>query len=125
MPGEAREVVLRGNACQPLDQRCGQHAGAADIDIQSGIGRGDVDVERLACRAERFRDRPGSIDRAVQLFREYRAAVDRDQMMGACGGETDLQHVVAAAPRVEYGAATAITVSVDQVCHRRIEACLA
>ena len=42
-----------------VSARGGKRAGAAHVDVEAGIGRRHLDVERLALGAERFGDRPG------------------------------------------------------------------
>ena len=106
--------------------RCGGRLpGAAHVDVEPGIGRRHLDVERLLHRAERFGERPGGGDRAVERWRQHRATVDRDDVVCPIGRKADLEHVMHAAPRMEDRAPPTLPVRVDQVADRRIEAGLA
>ena len=102
-----------------------QRAGAAHVDVEAGIGRGDLNVERLFRGIERFGNRPGGVDRAVEAFGQDRTAVDRDDVVRARGGEADLKHVMRAAPGMEHGPAAALAMRVDEIGDRRVEAGLA
>ena len=116
----ARFCVAATRASAVIERRR-QRAGAAHVDVEAGIGRGDLDVERFFRGTERFGDRPGGVERAVEAFGQNRTAVDRDHVMRARGGKPDLEHVMGAAPGVEYGAAAAFAVRVDEIGDRRIE----
>ncbi len=75
----------------------------------------------LPVRRERFGDRPGGLDRAVERRRQDRTAVDRHDVVRAQRRESDLEHVALAAPRVQHRAAAALAMGVDQVIDRRVE----
>jgi hypothetical protein len=62
------------------------------------------------------------IDGAVEAFGQNRTAVDRHQAMGTGGGEADLEHIMGAAPGMEYSAAATFAVGVDEVGDGRVEA---
>ena len=64
---QPRQPVLFGDARKLRDHGRRQRAGAAHVDIEPAIGRGDLDVERLSHRDQRLGDRPGRLDRAVQM----------------------------------------------------------
>ena len=108
-PGERRHGCRR------------QRTRSAHVDIEAGIGRGHLDVERLVRCRERLGDRPGGFDRSVERWREDGAAVDRHHMMGFLRGEPDLDHVTRAHSRVKYRAAASLAMGVDQVVDWRVE----
>ena len=81
--------------------------------VEADIGRGYLNVERLARRREHFGNVPGRLDRPGERWRKDGAAVDRDHVMGPKRGKPNLEHVPCAAPGVEYGAAASLAVGVD------------
>src|SRR5213078_1276422 len=95
---------------------------AAHIDVEAGVRRGDLNVERLV-RAERVLQRPSGGDRARERGRQDRTSVDRDDVMGAISSEADLKYIVSAAPCMKDRAAPALSVCVDQFPDRRVETC--
>ena len=114
-----------GNARQRRGQRSRQRARAPHVDIEAGVGRGDLDVQRLLGGQEHFGNRPCSLQCVVETFGQNRATIDRDHVVRAGGGKADLENVMAAAPGVEHGAAAAGTMGVDQVADRRLDPRLA
>src|SRR5262249_12632094 len=94
---------------------------AAQVDVEPGLGRRHLDIERLADAFERLRDRPGSFDRAGERRRQDRAPVDRHDVVSARRRETDLEDIALTTPRMEDRAAAAITMRVDQAVNRRVE----
>ena len=60
-----------------------------------------------------------------RLWRQDRAAVDRNQMVGTRRRKADLEHIVRAAPGMKYGAAAAVAMGIDQLGDRRVEPGLA
>ena len=113
--------VSRARSCLALtaanagDERRGQRARAADIDIEAGIRRRDVNVERFSGWIERFGDCPSGLQRPVKAFGQNRTVVDCYQMVRASGGEPYLEHIVRAAAGVKYRTAAAFAVRVDQI----------
>src|SRR5262249_48004824 len=106
MTGKTNEVMHLSDmreCCEASDIQC---AGAAHVDVEAGIGRGHLDVERLAGRLKRLGNGPGCLDGAAEAGRQDRARVDGDDMMCAWCGETDLHDIADPGPGVQYGAPT-------------------
>jgi len=122
MAGETGEIALLRNAGERRHQRRRQRAGAAHVDVEPGIGRGDLNVERLFRGIERFRNGPRGADRSVEAFGQDRAAVDRNDVVCACRREADFKHVMRAAPGVEHGPAAALAMRIDEIADRGVEA---
>jgi len=122
VPGDTGDVAFPRKARERRHEVRRQRPRAPHVDIEAGIARGDVNVERLAHGTDRFRNRPRRIDGAIQALGQNRTAVDRHQAMRAGGGKADLEHVMGAAPGVEYGAVAALAVGVDEVGDRHAEA---
>ena len=122
VPGEAGEIALAGETGERRHGARRQRSGAAHIDVEARVARGDLNVERLADGTDRFRNRPRRIDGAVQAFGQNRTAVDRHQPMRTRGGKADLEHLMRAPPGVEYRPAAALAVRVDKLGDRRVEA---
>ena len=101
-----------------------ERARAAHVDIEAGVGRGRLDVERLAGGFEHFGDRPGRPKRAAKPGRQDRAAVDGDDVVRARRCEADLQNIMGAAPRMQHRAPAACAMGVDQIADRRHNICL-
>ena len=119
---EARQAAAFGDLRRASAHARGrQRPRSAHVDVEAGVGRRHLDVERLARSGQRLGDRPGRLDRAVEPGREDGAAVDRHHVMRPERGEADLEHVVCAAPRVEYGAPASLAVGVDEIVDRRVE----
>src|SRR5207302_7838430 len=78
------------------------------------IGRRDLDVERLAYRDQWLGDRPGHLDRAVQMRVKNRAAVDRNNVVRTGRRIADLEHVVRSYPPVQGDAPAARAMGIDQ-----------
>src|SRR5262245_54914669 len=95
--------------------RCRQRARSAHVDIGADIGRGYLNVERLARRREHFGNVPGRLDRPGERWREDGAAVNRDHVMGPERSKPNLEHVARAAPGGEYGAAASLAMGAEQV----------
>ena len=81
VPGEPRQSATFGEPRQRDRLRRGERARATQVDVETGIGRGHLDVERLSGRAERLGDRPGGFERAAEPGRQDRAVVDRDDVV--------------------------------------------
>ena len=125
MAGEAREAAAVGDRRELAHPCGGQRAGSAHIDIEARIGRGDLNVERLALARQRLGNGPGGLDRALESWRQHRTAIDRHHAMRPERRESDLEHVMRAAPRMEHGAAASLAMRVDQIVDRRLEPALA
>src|SRR5262249_45969610 len=67
-------------------------------------------------------NRPSCFDRAAEPWGEDGAVVDRHHVMGLERGKSNLDHVMRAYSRMEYGAAASFAMGVDQVVDRRVEA---
>ncbi len=106
--------MVLGNLRQLADARRRQRSRSANVDVEAGVGRRRLDVERLARRGEHFGDGPSRLDRAAHSRREDGAAVDRHQAVRPEGGEAYLQHVVFAPPCVKYGAPASGPVGIDE-----------
>ncbi len=119
--GQPGEVALLRHLRQRRGERRREGAGAANVDIEPGVRRRDVNIERLHRGSEHLGDRPGRLDSAAEPRRQHRTSVDRDQAVGAGGGEADLQHFVRAAPGMQDGAAAAVAMGIDQIADRRLE----
>ena len=117
---EPRQPMGVGKARERCRVARAERPGAAHIDVEPGIGCGDLDVERLP-RTDGFRDGPCGGQRTVKRWRQHRATVDADDLMRTKGRKADFQHAMRRAPRVEHGAAPPLPVRVDQVADRRIE----
>ena len=102
-----------------------ERARTPDVHVDAGIGRGRLDVERLAGRAQRFGHRPGGLDDSGKAGREDRAAVDRHDAMGLARGKADLQHVMGGAAGMQHDAAASRAMGVDEVVDLRRDAGLA
>ena len=111
---QPRQPVLFGNARQYPDHGGRYRAGAAHVDIEAAIGRGDLDVERLSHRDQRLGDGPGRLDRAVQMRIQDRTAVDRYDVVRIGRGKSDLENVMRSHPRVQRDAAAAEAMGIDQ-----------
>ena len=109
-PGERSHVCRR------------QRARSAHVDIEAGVGRSHLDVERFVRSRERLGDRPGCLDRSGERWREDGAAVDRHHVMGLERGKPNLDHVTRAHSRVKCRAAASLAMGVDQLVDRRVEA---
>ena len=71
---------------------------------------------------ERFGDLPRGLDRAVEAWRQDRAAVDRPRRGGCGRRQSRLRARSAPLRRVEHGAAAAVAVRVDKVGDGEVEA---
>ena len=92
-----------------------QEAGPAHVDVEPCVGCGGVNVERLCRRPQCLSDRPGRLDRAVEPGRSDGAAVDRRNLVRMQRGEADFEHVMGAAPRMQYDAPPSFAVRVDDI----------
>ena len=103
-----------------------QRARAAHVDIEPAVGRGHLDVERLARGLQRLGDRPGGRDRAVERGREHRAAIDRRRSDARAAPRKPTSSMSRrAAARMKDGAAAALAMRIDQRIDRRVDARLA
>jgi hypothetical protein len=96
-----------------------ERARAPDVDVDAGIGRGRLDVERLCRRPQRLGERPRRRDHAGEARGQDRTAVDRHDVMGLTRGEADLQNLVRCAAGVQHGAPSARAMGIDEVPHLR------
>ena len=117
--GEARELVRLSKAGERGRAPGRQRARATHVHIHSGIGRGHMDVEWLACRLQYFGDRPGRLNGAVEAGAENRTAVDGDDVVRARRGEADFQQIMGAATRMQGRAPAALPMRIDQRLDRR------
>src|SRR3954464_9258841 len=101
-----------------------QRPGPAHVDIEPALGRRYLDVERFGRAAERFRQRPGGLNRAAERWREHRTLIDRHDVMGAKCRKADRKHVHLAAPRMERRAAPPRAVRVDELVYRCLKPAL-
>ena len=124
MTGQPRQPVFLREAGELCDRRRRQRTGAAHVDVEPALGGGDLDVERLFDRQQRFRQRPGRIERAIERGIEDRAAIDRDDVVRACGGKADLEHLMRAHPRMQRDAPPACAMRIDQRRHLAIDSIL-
>ena len=115
MAGDAGEAMGLGDRGERRSEPRIERARAPDVHIDAGIGRGRLDVERLAGRAQRLGHRPGGLDDSGKAGREDRAAVDRHDAMGLARGKADLQHVMGGAAGVQHDAAASCAMGVDEV----------
>ena len=116
------ETMDLGKAHQRGGSLRRQAARAAHVNVEPGIGRRHLDVERLLHRAERFGERPGDADGAVERSGQHRATIDRDDVVCPVGRKADLEHVMHAAPRMEHRAPPTLPVRIDQVADRGVDA---
>ena len=92
-----------------------ERAGTAHVDIESGVGRSRLDIERFAGGFERLGDRPRGTERAFKSGSQNGAFVDSDDVVRAWRSKTDLQNIVGAAPGMQHRTPAAFTMRVDQV----------
>jgi hypothetical protein len=121
---EARTSMPPGDAGQRRDHGCRQRSGAAHVDVEAGVGRRDLDIERLSGRHQRLGDRPRRIERAAQARIENRTVVDRNDVVGICRRKSHLEHLVGAHARVQGDAAATGAVGIDQRIDLTVEFCL-
>ncbi len=117
MPRQPRQAMFFGETRQFCDHRRRQRSGAAHVDVEPAVGGRDLDIERLADHDQRLGQRPRRIERATEPGIEDRAAIDRNDVVRACRGETDLEHLMRAHPRVQGDAAAADAMGIDQRIH--------
>ena len=121
MTRQPRQPMLLGHARQGGDHGRRQRPRAADIDVETAIRRGDLDIQRFCRRLQDLGQRPRGVQRAVQAGIEDRAGVDRDNGVAAGGGEADAQFAVAAAARMRGDAAPARAMGVDEIIDRTFD----
>jgi uncharacterized protein (DUF2235 family) len=120
--GNARQPVGLGDTGERESERRRERTRSAHIHVDAVIGCGRLDVERLCGGLERLGDRPGGVDEAVKTGRQDRASIDRNDPVGMQRSEADFQNIAGAAPRVQYGAAAALAVGIDEVGDGRRDA---
>src|SRR5262249_56921639 len=100
------------SALRDAGERCGvrrgQPARSAHVDIEAGVARGHLDVERLARRRKHFGNVPGRRDRASEHWREDRAAIDRHDAVALHPRQANRQYLTRPAPGVTYRATSAL-----------------
>src|SRR4051812_44276966 len=110
MAREAGEPPPLRYPCELGGARRGQRARSAHVEIETALGRRHLDVERLARALERFRDRPGGLDRAGEGGRQDRATINRHDVMRPQRREADLEHIALTATGMEHSAAAPLAV---------------
>ena len=80
---ETGEIVPAGDIDQRLTLAAAELAVAADIDVETGLGRGELDVERLSRRARWLGERERRPRRLLQRRLGDRAEGDLDELVAA------------------------------------------
>ena len=109
-----------GEARERCRVACPERPGAAHVDVEPGIGCGDLDVERLP-GPDGFRNCPCGGQRAVKRGREHRTTVDPNDVVRAPGRKAHLQHAMRGAARVKHRTPPPLPVRIDQFADRRVE----
>ncbi len=109
--------MLLRHARQHRDGGCRQRPGAAHVDVQTIVGGGDLDIERLSDRYQRLGDGPARVQRAAQAGGENGAAIDRNNVVRVGGGKAHFEHVVGAHPGVQRNPPAPGAMTIDQRRH--------
>src|SRR4051812_34034148 len=121
MTREPREPMRFSQTRQRRRIASTERARAAQIDIETAIGCGRLDVERLLHCAERFRERPCGGDGGRKRWRAHGTAVDRYDVVRPIGPEAHLEHAVQTTSRMQDGAPPPLPVRIDQFADRRVD----
>ena len=109
-----------GEARERCRVACPERPGAAHVDVEPGIGCGDLDVERLP-GPDGFRNCPCGGQRAIKRGREHRTTVDPNDVVRAPGRKAHLQHAMRGTARVKHRTPPPLPVRIDQFADRRVE----
>ena len=101
-----------------------ERARAAYVDIEAGVSRCRLDVERLASGFEHFGNGPSRPKRAAKPGCQNRAFVNGNDVVRARRCEADLENIMGAEPGVQHSAPAACAVGVDQIANGRHNICL-
>ena len=114
VPGDAGEPMRLGDAGERRRHLRGERARTAHVYVDAGVGRGRLDVERLAGAPQGLGDRPCGVDDAVEAGRQNRTAVDRHDAVGAECSKAHFENVVGAAAGMKHAAPAALAMGVDR-----------
>lgn len=81
-----------------------ERTGSAQIYIEAGVRRGDVNVRGLLRILHRFGDGPSGLQRAGHLVGEHRTMVDGDDLMRIECRKADAENIMRAAPCMKHRA---------------------
>ena len=124
MQGQTGEVVPAGDVDQRLTLAAAELAMAAEIDVETGLGRGELDVERLSRRRQRLGERERRPRRLLQRRLGDRAEGDLDELVAAHPHVADARRPAVEA-RMQRDPPPPRAMRVDERLHRRVEAGLA
>ena len=110
---EADKIAAVDNLRQRRCLHRHQRARSAHVHIEPRVGRGHLDIERLARRREHFGNVPRRWECPAERRRKNWAALDRHHVVSLERGKPHLEHVTRAPPGVEYGAAAPLAVGVN------------
>src|SRR5215211_6479773 len=122
--GETGEVVPAGDVDQSLTLAMPKLAMAAEIDVETGLGRGELDVERLSRRRQWLGERERRLRRLLQRRLGDRAEGDLDELVAAHPHVADARRPALEA-RMQRDPPPPGAMRVDERLHRRVEAGLA
>src|SRR5262249_26757635 len=118
MTRETRKVVSVCDTRERYQALGIQRTRAAHVDVQAGIRCCRLDIEGLADRFERLGNGPGRANGAIQARRKNWACVDAHDHVRARGGQPALQTLAGHKPGMQYSAAAARAMSVNEVTDR-------